>query len=144
MVLRDLGGVEECDGKRDDPDPDHLENEEAQKGKEFVAFVVEAVVFAGFDDAEEEEAGEAGGPEHDEEGGGDLAGVVVAGEGEGEDGQQDEVGAAGEVGEFVEFEGEGYAEGDELVCYCYEPGDGEVVVVEDVDRHRGGLRCITQ
>lgn len=48
-------------------------------------------------DAEEEEAGEAGTPEHDEEGGEDLAGIVLAGEGEGDDGEDDEVGAAGEV-----------------------------------------------
>jgi hypothetical protein len=52
-----------------------LEDPEAEEGQEFVALVVEAVVFACVEDAEEQEAGEAGAPEDDEEGGEDLARV---------------------------------------------------------------------
>lgn len=79
-----VGTVEDCDGEGDGPDPDHLKNPEAEEGEEFVAFVVEAVVFAGFENAEEEEGAEAEAPEHDEEGGDYLAGVVVTADGEGD------------------------------------------------------------
>ena len=61
--------------------------------------------------------------------------MVLGGKGEGYDGYPDEVGAAREVGEFVEFEGEGEGKGDKLVADRYEEGDGQVVVIEDVDRH---------
>ena len=138
VVLRDVGGVEDGDGEGDDPDPDHLKHPEAEEGEELVALVVEAVVGAGLDDAEEEEAGQARAPEHDEEGVDDLARGVVAGEGEGDDGEDDEVGAAGEVGQLVELEGEGDAEEEELVGDRDEEGDGEVVVVEGVDFGHGG------
>ena len=74
-----------------------MKHPETEKGEEFVAFVVEAVVFAGFDYAEEEEAREASAPEHDEEGTDDLAGIVVAGESEGYDGEDNEISAAGKV-----------------------------------------------
>lgn len=94
----DSGRVEDGDGEGDDPDPDHLEDPEAEEGEELVALVVEAVVLAGLEDAEEEEAREAHAPEHDEDGGDDLAGMGGgAGEGEGDDGEDDEVGAACEV-----------------------------------------------
>lgn len=73
-VAGDAGRVEEGDGQRHGPDPDHLEDPEAQEGEELVALVVEAVVLAGLEDAEEEEAREAHAPEHDEDGGDDLAG----------------------------------------------------------------------
>ena len=134
-VLGDVGRVEDGDGEGDGPDPDHLEDPEAEEGPELVALVVEAVVLARFEDAEEEEGGEPGAPEEDEEGVDDLAGVGgggvggAGGEGEGEDGEDDEVGPAGEVGELVEFEGERDAEADELVGDRDEEGDDEVVVV---------------
>ena len=49
------GRVENGDGQRDGPDPDHLEDPKAQEREELVAFVVEAVVFARLDDAEQQE-----------------------------------------------------------------------------------------
>jgi len=55
----------------------YLEDPKAKEREELIALVVEAVVFARFEDAEEQEAGEARAPEHDEEGGEDVAGVVV-------------------------------------------------------------------
>lgn len=123
------GGVEEGDGEGDGPDPDHLEDPEGEEFEEVVAFVVEAVVFPRFDDAEEEEGGEAGAPCHDEEGVDDLPGIVGGGEGEGKDCQEHEVRAAGEVGQFVKLEGEGDGEEEELVGDCDEEGYAEVVVV---------------
>ena len=138
-VLGDVGGVEDGDGERDGPDPDHLEDPEAEEGPELVALVVEAVVLASLEDTEEEEGGESSAPGQDEEGVDDLPGVGgrggggAGGEGEGQDGEEDEVGPAGEVGELVEFEGEGDAEADELVGDRNEEGDGQVVVVEDAD-----------
>lgn len=93
-----VGRVEDRHGQRDGPDPDHLKHPEAEKGEELVALVVEAVVLAGLEDAEEQEPGQAEAPEHDEEGGDDLPGVRVrAGHGEGDDGEDDEVGAARKV-----------------------------------------------
>lgn len=62
-----------------------------------MAHIVEAVIFARFEDAEEEECGEANGPGDEEESGDELAGLVVVTEGEGGDGEDDEVGAAGKV-----------------------------------------------
>ena len=82
----DVGRIEDSDWQRDDPDPDHLKDPESEKGEEFVSLVVEAVVFAGLDDSEEEKAGKAGAPYHDEEGIDDLARIVVTGESKGDDG----------------------------------------------------------
>lgn len=53
---RHVGAVDQRDGHADGPDPQHLEDPEAEEGEELVALVVEAVIFAGFQDAEEEEA----------------------------------------------------------------------------------------
>lgn len=57
-VLRDIGRVDESNGQRDGPDPDHLEHPEAQEGEELIALVIEAVVFSCLEDAEQEEARE--------------------------------------------------------------------------------------
>lgn len=96
-IPRDAGAVDESHGQGDGPDPEHLEDPEAEEGEEPVALVVEAVVPAGPEDAEEEEAREAEGPGDEEEGGDELAGVVVAAEGEGEDGEEGKVGPSGKV-----------------------------------------------
>lgn len=61
-IARHGGRVEHGDGQGDGPNPDHLEDPEAQEGEEAVALVVEAVVLAGLEDAEEEEAREACAP----------------------------------------------------------------------------------
>lgn len=76
-VGRHIGRVDDRHRQRDDPHPEHLEDPKPKKGEELVALVIEAVVFSRFEDAEEEEAREAGAPEHDEDGGDDLAGVWV-------------------------------------------------------------------
>lgn len=55
LVLLDVGGVKNGDGHRDSPDPDHLEYPEAEKGEELVALVIEAVVLARLQDAEQQE-----------------------------------------------------------------------------------------
>lgn len=89
--------IEHCDGQRDGPDPKHLEDPETEEGEELLAHLVEAVIFASFEDAEEEECGEANGPGDEEEGGDELADLGVVVEGEGCDGEDDEVGAVGEV-----------------------------------------------
>lgn len=95
--LSHIGTVQDGYRQRYGPNPQHLENPEAKKREKFVALAIEPIVFARLQDAEEEEAREAGGPDHDEEGVDDLASMVVAGEGEGYDGEDDEVGAAGEI-----------------------------------------------
>lgn len=77
-IPRDGRGVEDGDGQGDRKDPDHLEDPEAEEGKELVTLVVEAVIPTRLDDAEEEETGETEGPDDEEEGGDELAGVVVA------------------------------------------------------------------
>lgn len=96
-VARDGGRVEDGDGQRDGPNPEHLKDPEAEEGEELVPLVIEAVVLARFEDAEEEEAGESGAPDHHEEGDDDLASMGVAAHGEGDDGEDDEVGASCEV-----------------------------------------------
>ncbi|KAF3060390.1 hypothetical protein CFAM422_011238 [Trichoderma lentiforme] len=44
--------VEHRDGQRDGPDLKHLEDPEAEEGEELLAHLVEAVIFACFEDAE--------------------------------------------------------------------------------------------
>lgn len=66
VVMRHLGRVDERHGQRNSPHPDHLEDPEAQEGEELAALVVEAVILAGLEDAVEEEAREADGPDNDE------------------------------------------------------------------------------
>lgn len=83
------GRVEHGDGQRDGPDPDHLEDPEAEEGEEAVARAVEAVVLARPQDAEQQEAREARAPGGDEGCGHDLAGVgpaAAAAQGEGHGG----------------------------------------------------------
>lgn len=96
-IARDGGRVEDGDGQGDGPDPEHLQDPEAEEGEEAAAHVVEAAVHSRLEDAEEQEAREAEGPGYEEEGGDELAGVVVAAEGEGDDGQDGKVGAASKV-----------------------------------------------
>lgn len=73
-VAGDAGGVEDGDGEGDSPYPEHLEEPETKEFEEVVAYGVEAAVFAGFEDAEEEEAGETGTPEYEEYGSYDVLG----------------------------------------------------------------------
>lgn len=93
---RHVGRVAERHGQRDDPDPEHLKDPEAEKLGEAAAHLVEALVLAGLQDAEEEEAGEAHRPHDHEERDDELPRVQVrvaaaAAEGEGEDGENGKV-----------------------------------------------------
>lgn len=96
-VASDGGRVEQRYGQRDGPNPEHLEDPKAKEWEEAVAFVVEAVILAGAEDAEEQESREAERPGDQEEASDDLACMVMAAEGESEDGQEGEVGAPCEV-----------------------------------------------
>ena len=49
---KNVRAVEDRHRKRNGPDPEHLEDPETKEGKEFVALVVETVVFARLQDAE--------------------------------------------------------------------------------------------
>lgn len=119
-------------GREDDLQ--HLEDPEAQEGEKLVALIVEAVIFAGLQNAEQQEGGKTSSPGHDEDGADDLASMVtVLAEGEGDDGEEDEIGAAGEVGQLVELERVGYGKEKELVGDGDEQSNGEIVVIQDVD-----------
>lgn len=101
-VARHVGRVAERHGQRDDPDPEHLKDPEAEKLEKVAAHLVEALVLARLEDAEEEEAGEAHRPHNHEEGDDDLPRVQVrvaaaAAQGEGEDGENGKVEAACEI-----------------------------------------------
>jgi hypothetical protein len=111
-VLQHPRTVNNRNRQADRPAPKHLKHPESQKLEEVVSLVVESVVFAGLQDTEEEERGQSGAPQHDHDADDDVAGDEGAAEGEGEDGEPDEVGAAHEVGQLVEFEGEGDGEAD--------------------------------
>ena len=80
MILGDVGRVQHCHRQRDGPHPKHLEDPEAQELEEFVADLIEAIVFSSFDDPKEQKAGQSGSPEHDKERGDNLACMMLAGE----------------------------------------------------------------
>jgi len=84
-ILRNIWRVQDRNWERDDPDPDHLEDPEAEEFEEVIAFIVEAIIFAGFEDAEEEEARESQSPDHDKDGVNDLAGIMVTAQSESDD-----------------------------------------------------------
>lgn len=77
-VSRHVGRVEQRDGQRHGPDPNHLKDPEPQEWQELAALIVEAVIFACFEDPVEQKAGEADGPDNDEEPHDQLARVVVS------------------------------------------------------------------
>ncbi len=95
--LDDIGRVEDGDGQGARLHPFHLEDPEAAKFEKVLALVVESIIFSGFEDAVEEESTEAQAPERHEEGDDGVARIMCAGEGEGDDGESDEVCAASEV-----------------------------------------------
>lgn len=82
----DPGRVQNRDGQRDGPDPDHLEDPEAEEREELVTLIIEAVILARLQDSEEQEARQPDAPGHDEERGDDLARIVFAAECKGYDG----------------------------------------------------------
>lgn len=43
-ITRNVGAIENGDWERDSPNPEHLENPEAEEGEELVSFIVEAAV----------------------------------------------------------------------------------------------------
>lgn len=81
----------------DGPDPEHLKDPETQEGEEFLAHFIKAVIFACFQDTEEEERCKADGPGDKKEGDYELAALMMVTEWDGYDGEDDEVGAPGEV-----------------------------------------------
>ncbi len=94
---RNIRRIEDRDGKRHSPYPNHLKDPEAEKWEEHISLVVEAVILSRLDDSEEQEAREPSAPGHDEDGSDDLASMVVAGECEGDDGEANEISSSGEV-----------------------------------------------
>jgi hypothetical protein len=84
-ILRNIWRVQDRYWEGDDPDPDHLEDPEAKEFEEVIALVVETIIFASFEDTEEEETRESKPPDHDEDRVDDLACIVVTAEGEGDD-----------------------------------------------------------
>lgn len=56
-ILENIRAVQERDWQTNSPDPKHLEYPEAKEGEELVSLVVEAIVLAGLQDAEEQEGG---------------------------------------------------------------------------------------
>lgn len=64
-VLQHVRGIYKSYRKTDSPAPKHLKDPESEKREEFVTLVVEAVVGASLQDAEEEETRKTGAPEHD-------------------------------------------------------------------------------
>lgn len=140
-VLQHFWAVQNGDRQADGPNPEHLKDPESKERKELVALVIEAVVFPCLQDSEEQEARQTSGPEHDEYRGYDLPCIRRPGHGKCDDCKPDEVRSAHEICQFVEFEGERYAEANELVCDCYEERDGEVVVVQHVDWSMGSHDC---
>lgn len=109
--------VQHRDWHADDPDPNHLKYPEAQEREELVPLVIESVVLPGLENAEEQETGEACAPDHDEETAYYLSRIesLLRSERERHDGKDDEIGAAGEVGQLVEFETEGDRKEEQLV-----------------------------
>lgn len=81
----------------DCPDPKHLKDPETEEGEEFLAHFIKAVIFAGFQDTEEEERCEAQGPGDEKERDYKLAAILGVTEWDGYDSENNEVGATGEV-----------------------------------------------
>lgn len=132
--LSDIWRVEHSHRQRDGPHPEHLEDPEAKEFEEIVALVVEAIIFARLQDPEEEKARQPCAPDHNEERADNVArDIAVFAPCQRDDGQDDEVGTPGEVGELVEFETERNGEEEQLVSYSDEPGDGEIIVVQHMD-----------
>ena len=77
--------------------------------EEIVALVIKSIILAGLEDSEEQEATQASTPYHDEDADNDVSCIITCcAEGESQDREDNEVGAAGEVGEFVKLEAECY------------------------------------
>lgn len=82
VVLQHIRRVDDRDWKTDDPAPEHLSDPETKKGEEFVSLVVEAIIGASFENAEEEEARKTSAPQHDEDADYNVPGNSRTGKGE--------------------------------------------------------------
>lgn len=71
-VTHNVGGVKDRYWEGTRPNPEHLEDPKSEESEEEVAHRIEAGVGASFEDAEEEEGGEAEAPQHEEYGGYDI------------------------------------------------------------------------
>lgn len=136
VTARDVGRIQDRHGQADGPDPQHLEDPEAEEREELVALVVEPRVGARLENAEEQEPRQPERPEDQEQRSEDLTRRVRRGQSEREHGKDDKVGAAREIRQFVEFTCKRDREPDQLVGHGHQQRDGQEVVVEDVvDRH---------
>lgn len=87
----------------------NLQYPKAQEGPELVPLVVKAIIFAGLQDPEQEEATQARGPCDDEDRDYNVACLIsITTKRKGEDCQKNEIGASSEIGELVELECERY------------------------------------
>ena len=75
---RDSRAIQDGNGQRHRPDPEHLEYPKSQEWKELVSLVVKSVVLPGLEDSKEEEARQSRTPGHDEQRVNDLTGIVMA------------------------------------------------------------------
>lgn len=97
LILRDIWRVENCNWQRDSPDPKHLEDPEPKKGKEFIPFIIKSVVFACFQDSEEEEGRKSQTPNHYKKRSHDLPCIVVTTKRKCNNCKHDEVGSSSEI-----------------------------------------------
>jgi hypothetical protein len=85
-ILLDVWRIQDRHGQRNNPDSDHLEDPKGKELREVISLVIKPVVFARLEDTEEKESLEAEAPDHDEEGGNNLARIVPAAECKSDDG----------------------------------------------------------
>lgn len=99
----------------------------------YVYFVIEPVIFFCLQDPKQQEAAQSCSPNHDKDGGDDIARLIpVSTTCERKDSEDDEVCASSKVCELVELVSKGDCEADELICDGKEEGYTEVVIVEHV------------
>lgn len=157
IEARDLWRVEDRDWERHNPDPCRLKDPESEERQEFVSLIIEPIIFARFQNAEQEKSRQTSSPYHDEQRANDLARMMLAGEGESDDSEDDEVGSTREIcphpseervglagamrltGHFIEFECKRNGEEEELIADSDQECDSEVVVVENMDCRHGAV-----
>ena len=94
--------------RRDSSHPESLEAVETQHRRDFATHGIKSVILSGFEDTEEKEPCQSCAPDHDEQAVNDLTSIVLAVKGQGNYGQDDKVGAAGNIVEAVSLESHRY------------------------------------
>ena len=82
MIVQYLWTIQDRDWQTDDPYPEHLKDPEPKEWEELIPLVVKSIVLASLQNPEEQEAREAGGPEHDKDAGYNLSSIGRAAHGE--------------------------------------------------------------